>query len=424
MKKNILKLVVSLVMFFSLISFASTCFAFRVAPAKIEGLTVKRGKTATAVLSLTRSVIDEKIKLYLTDIITGRRGNFSFEKLKDWKYSASEWITLHKVRKVEEETREGVKAQTIRIISPIYKEREVLILKKSPTYIGIEVKAPYNVKPGQYYACIMVEPTEFTPIKRGITVLNVMSRIAVPIIIEVPGRLPRITGKAVSSEAEVKEEEIKVLATFENTGNILEEVRGKARIINKENKRLYDIVTLKALNASSPDGMGKVFPETLRDFEGKVTRPLPAGEYEVRVAFDFGRKGRKAQTKTSFTVTEAVAVKQKELLILAVKPELLEYSLIPGGYHIEAVKVENIDIVESMEIEAQSSAEWIKVSPDKFKLAPGRSRKIKVMVRIPRDTETVERSGKIAFKAERGKLVFVDVVVHNAREKKEEKKET
>lgn len=114
-------------------------------------------------------------------------------------------------------------------------------------------------------------------------------------------------------------------------------------------------------------------------------------------------------------MSQAVAAKQKELLVLAAKPELLEYSLVPGGYHAEAVEVENMDIVENLEVVAQSSAEWLKVSPDKLKLAPERSRKVRVAVRIPRSTETVERSGKIIFKARRGEPIFVDVLVHDAR---------
>ncbi|GAH96146.1 unnamed protein product, partial [marine sediment metagenome] len=31
--------------------------------------------------------------------------------------------------------------------------------------LEFKIKVPYNVKPGEYYACIMIEPTEFTPVE-------------------------------------------------------------------------------------------------------------------------------------------------------------------------------------------------------------------------------------------------------------------
>lgn len=370
-------------------------YAFRVSPAKIEDFVIPKGKTGVAVLHLTGSVMNEKIKVYPTDIIVDRRGNLSFEKLENWKYSCLDWIKLPE-------------------------ERILTLSKNRVKELEFRIKVPYTAKPGQYYACIMVEPTEFTPVKGKIggitTVIGLKSRIAVPIIITVPGRIAKLDGKVISAEVRAEKEEVKILATFKNEGNVIEEVRGKAQIVNKENKKVYDVVTLKALNPSAADGMGKVFPETLRDFEGVVKRPLPIGEYEARISFNYGIKFRQARARAEFAITQEIAKSQKELLVLVVEPEILELLMPRGGRLLKAVKVSNLDF-NPLEIEAISSNRWIKVEPSKFRIPAGRSKNLRVIVTIPQGEE-VRRTGKIVFKPERGKPVAVEVVVKYKEENK------
>jgi len=373
----------------------SASHAFRVFPAKIEGVEIPRGKTGVGVLHLKGSVMNEKIKLYPTDIIMDRRGNLSFKKLENWKYSCLDWIKLP--------------------------EERILTLSKSRVKeLEFKVKVPYTAKPGQYYACIMIEPTEFTPVKRKIggitTILNLKNRIAVPVIITVPGRIAKLDGKVISAEVRAEKEEVKILATFKNEGNVIEEVRGKAQIVNKENKKVYDVVTLKALGSSVADGMGKIFPETLRDFEGVVKRPLPIGKYEARISFDYGIKFRQARARTEFVITQEIAKSQKELLVLAVEPGILELLMSRGGRLLKGVKVSNLDF-NPLEVEAISNNQWIKISPEKFMIPAGRSKNLRIVITIPQGEEP-QRTGKIAFKPERGKSAVVNVVVKSREESK------
>lgn len=382
------KIVISGLVVMLIFLVAPTSYGFRVSPAKIEGVEIPKGKTGVGVLHLRGSVINEKIKIFPTDIMVDRKGNLSFEKLKDWKYSCLDWLKLP--------------------------EERILILSKGRTKeLEFKIKVPYNAKPGEYYSCIVIEPTEFTTaiekkIGRDILVVKVMSRIAVPIIITVPGRTEKLGGVAISGEVKVGKEGIRVLATFRNEGNVIEEVRAKAQIVNKENKRVYDVLTLKALNPSAADGMGKVFPECLRDFEGVVKRPLPLGEYEAKVAFDYGIKFRQARMRTDFSITEEIAVSQKELLVLAVEPELLEFLMPRGGRLLKGLKVSNLDF-EPLGVEVASS-KWIKVEPSKLRISAERSKNLRVVVIIPQGEEP-QRSGKIIFKPERGKEVVVDIII-------------
>jgi len=373
-----------------LLSF-DNCFAFRVSPAKIEGVEIPKGKTGIGVLHLRGSVINEKIKLFPTDIMMDRRGNLDFGRLEDWKYSCFSWIKLP--------------------------EERLLILSKGKTKeLEFKIKVPYNAKPGEYYACIMVEPTEFTLIELetgGAPIaLNWMNRIAVPIIIEVPGRVRKLGGKVIDTSVDVGKEEIKILATFQNMGNVIEEVRGNAQIINKTDRKIYDVVTLKALNPSAIDGMGRVFPETLRDFEGIVKRPLPAGDYEIRVAFDYGLKVRKARARTNFSVTQELAMSLKELLTLATESEFLEFELKPGGMVIKGLGITNLDF-QPLRVAISILPEkipWLRITQTELNLKAGESRKIRFRIKIPRD-EKVERSAKIVLTPERGKSITIDFII-------------
>ena len=392
------KFIVSTLVLGLIFSLSSLCFAFRVSPAKLE-LAVKRNKNATVVLHLRGSAFNEKIRLYSTNVLIGRKGNLSFEKLENWKYSALPWIKLD--------------------------EKRLTLAKGRTKDVEFKIKVPYRAKPGEYYGCIMIEPTEFTPIERKIggvkAVVHLKSRIAVPIILTIPGRVPKRGGKVRLVRVEAGQEEIKILSTFNNTGNVLEEVRGKVTVRDAVKRRIFDVVRLKALNGGHPDGRGKVFPETLRDFTGEVQRPLPPGEYVAEAAFDYGYKYRLAKARTTFTVTPQIAQKQRELLVLAAKPELLELKIPAGGFRTSGIKVSNLDyqpIHVTVHFNPVADPSWIRLSESEFHLQPGRSKTIRAILSIPGGGKP-ERSIKIELKADRGKKVVVDVVVLNPRIEKE-----
>jgi len=392
------------------LSLASICFAYKVGPAVID-MTVPRGKTKTDALSLRGNIFNEEVFLYLVDIVLDRKGVYRFERLEDWKYSALDWLKLYKstsVTKVGEE---------LKIVGSLYKEKEIITLKiDRDTYVGIKVKAPFNIKSGQYYAGIIVEPTG-SEVFRGVVegkaiAIERKTRIAVPITISVPGATPKLNGKAIETSADIKEEEIKILSTFENTGNVLEYVKGKAQIINKKDGRIYDVVTMNALNPQAIDGTGKIFPGSLRDFEGVVKRPLPVGDYEIRIAFDYGLKIRKARAKADFSVTQELAISLKELLTLATDSELLEFELKPGGLVMKGLEIMNLDF-QPLRVAISTLPEkmpWLRITQTKLNLKAGGSRKIRFRIKIPRD-EKVERSARIVLTPERGKSIIVNLVI-------------
>lgn len=385
------KYVLVVAVFLGLVFVTNSGFAFRLCPASVK-TEIRRGGRETLTLNVgSRAEKSVSCRVYTTGFEVKRNGKQLFEKATE-KYSAANWI---KVKPSEFE------------ISPNGTEK-----------IKVEISVPRSAKSGEYFAVIMAESRAPARAKtpKGTTIsFAVVYRLGCITRITIPGRTI-IRKKAKISEVRVEiDRDVKVIATLENKCPVHLDAEGSVKIKNLEG-RIFDKFLLQGAG-KNVRGEAFVYPEGMRDFWGTITRPLPPGEYVAEVSFTYGYRFRKIRAKTTFTLTETVAAKQKELLILAAKPELLEYSLVPGGYHVEAVEVENMDIVENLEIVAQSNAEWLKVSPGRLKLAPERRRKIKVIVRIPRDTEIVKRDGKIMFKAERGKPVFVDVVVHDAREK-------
>ncbi|MDD5626821.1 MAG: hypothetical protein PHW01_02300 [Patescibacteria group bacterium] len=432
--------------FFLVLVFSGNILAEKVGPPRIY-ITVHKGKAETAILSLQGVVLNEKVFLYLCDITVDRKGNYSFENLKGWKYSALDWVKLYKLSVAEEKVIEDPNHPII-ITSPAqeearlpkkrvvayfpYEEKDVLSLRKEAiTYMGIKVQVPFDVKPGQYYAGIMSEPVDFQTL-RGIVdgkaiQVQKKTRIAIPVIITVPGGVVKKTGKIATDpetslpvlHADVQQKEIRISATFENTGNIIEYAKGEARIVGKIDGRTYAVVPMKALNPSSVDGAGEIFPETLRDFEGIVSRPLPAGDYKVKLAINYGVKFREARAEAEITVSEAVAQSQKDLLMLAVEPAFLNLRIKPGQTTMESIELTNLDY-QPLSIKAAIVPEglsWLQINrSDKIEvdLLANQMKKIVCRISVPRDEKTGEaqvKRAKIILVPERGKTVSIDVEI-------------
>ena len=102
--------------------------------------------------------------------------------------------------------------------------------------------------------------------------------------------------------------------------------------------------------------------------------------------------------------------------MLHVNPELLEYSMIPGESHIEAIEIENMDLVSTLDVDIfASDPSWIEIPVPSVTIGPGRSKKIRIVVKIPRDAKEVERIGKVGIATTQGKPVYVDIRVKDKR---------
>jgi len=269
---------VFIVVFFCLVLVISPVYAFRASPVRLD-LTIARGKTMKLVLNLTGSkgANKEHLLVFPTDISMRRNGALSFNRLEGFKHSAVPWIKLEQTK--------------------------MALLGKQKKELKFKISVPRRARPGEYYAVIMLEPTEFTNIraKDKPIMVQMKSRIAVVIVIDVPGRIYEKKGQAVSAKAQEVNGKIKVISTFHNAGNIHLDVSGIAIIRSKDRRMSFGQVKLMAVGSQKNEAF--IFPGNMRDFIGVLERPLPQGEYVVDVAFDYGYKFKKARLGSDFFIT-------------------------------------------------------------------------------------------------------------------------
>jgi hypothetical protein len=224
----------------------------------------------------------------------------------------------------------------------------------------------------------------------------------------------------------LERESVRITATLSTEARRIILAKGEVSIyqdfVDENGRRqriLRDHFTLTPAG-SSIRGEEKVFPGGMRDFFGTIQRPLPVGEYTAEVRFEYRGEdetnARFALGHTTFSVPQELAIRQKEMLVLGVDPDLLVYNMAPGEYHVKAVTIENLDVVEPLEIQLSTNVDWIEISSSTYKLQPGRKQSIRVAVRMPRDVEFVDRTGKILVLTDRGKATYIDVQVRDKRE--------
>ncbi|MCK9221873.1 MAG: hypothetical protein PHV61_00400 [Limnochordia bacterium] len=227
------------------------------------------------------------------------------------------------------------------------------------------------------------------------------------------------------AELKMEEQSIRIMATLQTSARKMIVAQGEAFVYEeykdesgRTHRRLLDRFLLTPVG-SNIKGQGSIFPGGLRDFTGSVHRPLAAGEYALEVKFEYGEQGAKyrriALGQQGFTVTEDIARQQRDILTLDVDKELLQYVMVPGGFHVETVVLENLDLVESMEVLLVTNVEWLRVSTEACVIPPGRTKTIAIAARVPRDVEKVQGEGNVFIVAKTGKTISVDVKLIDAR---------
>ena len=370
--------------FFCLVLVMGSLYAFRVTPARLD-LTIARGKTVEVVLNLigSRGAGREHLMVFPTDISMKRDGSLNFSRLEGFEYSAVPWIKLEQTR--------------------------ITLLGGQKKELKFKISVPRRAKPGEYYAVIMVEPTEFTNVrtKDKPFMIKMKSRIAVVLVINVPGRIYEKKGEVVLAKVDETNGKIKITSTFRNAGNIHLDVSGTAIIRSKDGRTSFGQVALMAKGSQRKKAF--VFPGNLRDFVGVLERPLPRGEYVVEVAFDYGHKFKKAKLGSSFSITRQVKIDESKMEFLLVKPSTIELEVPSGALRTKVIRVVNTDY-RSISVSVVSENGWIKVSPTSFVLKPGQSKNLKAVLSIT-DDKKERKAGKIVLRSDRGKPTEIKVLV-------------
>jgi len=379
------KKTVFIVAFSCLVLAVSSVYAFRVSPVRLD-LTIPRGQTAELVLNLTGSkgTGREYLLVFPTDISMERNGTLNFNRLENFEHSAVPWIKLEQTK--------------------------IALLEKQKKELKFKISVPRRAKPGEYYAVIMVEPTEFTDVraKDKPFLIHMKSRIAVVIVIDVPGRIYEKKGESVFVKAEEVNGKIKVTSTFHNAGNIHLDVSGVAVIRSKDRRISFGQVKLMAVGSQKEEAF--IFPGNLRDFVGVLERPLPQGEYIVDVAFDYGYKFKKARFGSNFFITRKTEIDESKMEFLLAEPSVIELELPVRAFRTQIIRVVNTDY-RPISVSVVSEDDWVDVSLSDFTLKSGQSRNLRAILSVP-DDEKEKRIGKIVFKPDRGKPAEITLSVY------------
>lgn len=378
--------------FLLLILFIGYANAAKVAPVRFD-LSIPRGQTQEFVLNLMGSVGEknQNLVVYPSDFSMARNGALCFDLIKDSKNSAVKWIKIS--------------------------ENKLTLVENQERKVSFKISVPFEALPGEYYAVVMVEPEFFTKVKdkgNKPVVLNMKTRVAVVITIEVPGRIYEKKGEV--SEIRVLETEnlIKITSAFSNTSDIHLDVSGKAIIRSADSRINYGEFEIKALSSSKNEAF--IFPKSVRDFEGSLDRQLPTGEYLVEVVYSYGDM-KKSKKIEKFSINRKISIDEKDNEFLSLKNK--EYNLyIPvNGRRTQVVSLTNTDY-RDLNIDVVIPDDWVKVTPNKLVLKPGEVRNIMFTISaLSYNEKSQMKESTVCFKTDRGKSSNLKFQITGVKEK-------
>ncbi len=377
-----MKLTKTLLILFLAIFSVSKINAARVTPVRFD-MSIAPGQSQEFTLNLSGSKgeYSQSLMVYITDLSMARNGAFGFERTES-SSSAAKWIKLE--------------------------NQKMTLFENQTKPVKFQVSIPANATPGEYYCIIMVEPEKFTDLKDKVKpiMMQMKTRVAVAIILDVPGRVYEKKGEATEVHVLETENLLKISSTFKNSGNMHLDVIGEATIRSADGRISFGKFNLKASGSSKPKTF--ILPGAMRDFEGSLDRLLPSGEYRIDVSYNYGYDFKKATRSEKFTVVRKKPLKENAVELLALGTKDLKLLVPEGGRRTEVIKLTNLDY-RPLAVEISADSEVISISPSKVVLKPGEVRNVMATVSIKKyDGE--KKEGVITFKTERGLSSKIKVV--------------
>jgi len=199
-------------------------------------------------------------------------------------------------------------------------------------------------------------------------------------------------------KAYVGDDALVFIAKVANTGNVHVVTHGTL-MIQTPDKRTVARMPLGG-------GRGVIIPDSAVNLISITRRKFPPGKYIARAIIDYGGR-RPAIAETTFVIkekeVEVQETKKIELAKFLVDPQEIEFELMPRSFRSKIIKVINrgdttveleakvlpleFDVYGDLlpEGERKGSIDWVKVTPSVFKLGPGKSRNVRISVRVPKD---------------------------------------
>lgn len=344
-----------------------------VSPLKQE-ITVKPGQTARLKISVgntSRNLGDppQSVHVEVMDVAVSDQGTLAFKEAGSLPNSASKWITL------------GAGALTLET----GQTREV----------ECKIAAPFT--PGEFYSAVMVTIDSQDRKNEG---LKIVHRIASGVFVTVSGRSPtkeaKITrcevvwpalpGLATTQPDAVEPAKIAVL--LKNTGHARFDAAGRISITDARSRTVFTAPLISARPC--------IFAGDSRLFEAALARPLPAGQYQIRVECDYQSSWGKANARMPMEITAdqaelLKAIQKQPAATQPVQPAAHKLAAVmpPGAFRSLHLTLKNNGQEDALceatlvaEGDRPVDASWVTMEPRKFTIAGAGSRTVEVAVRV------------------------------------------
>ncbi|MBF9018791.1 MULTISPECIES: hypothetical protein [unclassified Oceanispirochaeta] len=360
---------------------APTAHGFQVTPAS-KAIQLGQGQQETITIRLVGTKT-EKVMLYLGDYIIDRRGTVGFEAPEEGdRNSAKEWISP--LTTAEEVTYyDTIEQKMVTRRAPVVNLNEGEVKE-----VSFRLSPPIDAK-GEYYATLHFR--DITPLEADNSdrpQVAVYFAIAARLSIHITGSfIPVKNGSAFDGEVYQGEGSTRLFSAFRNSGNVHLNVKGKTFIRRKSDSRIFAEIELTPAG-SQPDGSAFILPGSLRDFEGFLSRPLPAGDYIAETIYDYGSYIMPKQA-VEFTVKENAD--RGDFQAYSFEPKNINISAQPGRTEIQKLTIYNMS-AESITLKILNEENWITVLNPDISIPEGSFRNIGIMSTLP---ETIEPGSSV-----------------------------
>jgi hypothetical protein len=344
-----------------------------VSPLKQE-ITVKPGQTVQFKITVTNNSRNEfetaeSVRLEVMDVAVSDEGALVFAEPNGVANSASRWIRL------------GAQALTLE--------------PGKSRHIECKITAPATS--GEFYSAIMVTIGNQGENRKGLPIVH---RIASGVFVTVSGRTLTKEAKIARCEVvwptptnpgsaePVAAEPAKVAVLLKNTGQARFEATGKVAITDFQSRTVFS-APLASLRPCVFAGDGRLFVAAL-------LRPLPAGQYMVRVEFDYQSQWGKAYARLPLEITpeqagllKAVRQQPSEPLPVQSAAQKLSAVMLPGAFRSLSLTLRNAgenQVRCTAKLTADGGrpvdASWITIEPQQFVIAKSASKTVEFAIRV------------------------------------------
>lgn len=155
-------------------------------------------------------------------------------------------------------------------------------------------------------------------------------------------------------------------------------------------------------------GRGIILPENTVALQSVTKRGLLPGDYIARAVIEYGGQ-RPAVSEIEFSITESAIDAQEQSAVplsrFTVEPEKIDVAVRPGALNSTILEISNkgLDPIEVdteimplefsilgellTEEERGEAPDWITINPSSFSIEPGRTKRVRLLIRPPKDTD-------------------------------------